>query len=159
MLTTEPKEIHAPQKKNRIQSVQPLVTEDTRSQSPTTPPPTDRPPLDTSPPSIQTDEEAKEGPTEIGGLSSSPVHPALDSCKGKRRRDDGDQNPRETKRISPPPDQEKDGVQAQSAKSVSGPPAVRVRMFTTLATRRVSWPMLRRPHLLPPRRMLPTSSG
>ena len=67
------------------------------------------------------DKEEEDRPTDITGLSGSPV-PTPDASQGKRRRDDGDENPRETKRISPPPDpdQEKDGAQAHSVKPVSG---------------------------------------
>ncbi|KAF8506467.1 hypothetical protein JB92DRAFT_3122067 [Gautieria morchelliformis] len=45
------------------------------------------------------------------------VSPDPDACQGKRRRDDGDQNPREPKRISPPPDQEKTEAKTQAVKS------------------------------------------
>ncbi|KAF8517939.1 hypothetical protein BU17DRAFT_91366 [Hysterangium stoloniferum] len=40
--------------------------------------------------------------TPATGVSSD-----LEVCQGKRRREDGDQNPREAKRITPPPDKEK----------------------------------------------------
>ncbi|KIJ55473.1 hypothetical protein M422DRAFT_220165 [Sphaerobolus stellatus SS14] len=40
-------------------------------------------------------------------VTSGRLSPDTGNCQGKRRRDDTDQNPRETKRVTPPPDQEK----------------------------------------------------
>jgi Ran-binding protein 3 len=51
--------------------------------------------------------------------TAARLSPDPESCQGKRRRDDGDQNPRETKRISPPPDKEKDEPKPKPVKLVS----------------------------------------
>ena len=68
---------------------------------------------------LGTDDEAKHAETDAAASSIPRVSPDPDACQGKRRRDDGDQNPRETKRISPPPEQEKNDVKPQAVKVVS----------------------------------------
>jgi Ran-binding protein 3 len=66
----------------------------------------------------RTDVEDKHSEKDITRSTVPPVSPDPDACQGKRRRDDGDQNPREPKRISPPPDQEKSEAKPQTVKSV-----------------------------------------
>ncbi|KAF8579940.1 hypothetical protein K439DRAFT_1663031 [Ramaria rubella] len=59
----------------------------------------------------------KHPETGVAGPSVSRVSPDPDACQGKRRREDGDQNPREMKRISPPPEKEESQTKAQPVKS------------------------------------------
>lgn len=70
-------------------------------------------------PPLQTDFDDKHTETDIAPSSIPRLSPDPDACQGKRRRDDGDQNPREPKRISPPPEQDKADVKPQSVKVVS----------------------------------------
>ena len=61
-------------------------------------------PTDATEAPVRTDVEEKATEKDIPRTSIPPVSPGPDACQGKRRRDDGDQNPREPKRISPPPE-------------------------------------------------------
>ena len=71
-------------------------------------------------------EAEPQNSTSTSGAASGRLSPDTGSCQGKRRRDDADQNPRETKRITPPPEKEKPEIKGKeevketpSAKPVS----------------------------------------
>ena len=85
----------------------------------------DAPKKDSSPP-VDTGEDMSAEPTPTAEPVAGRLSPDPDACQGKRRREDADQNPREAKRITPPPEKE---VDKEKPKAEAPPPAKPVSLL------------------------------
>lgn len=85
------------------------------------------------------------------GSVTGRLSPDPDACQGKRRREDEDLNPRDSKRITPPPDKDKENTEPAKAtpKPVSSPLTPVIVLILILYFSLDSWHMPAQLHHLP----------